>query len=67
VSHLRHELVIYIPEDILHSHLRGNLKSYIALLQSIQTNLTSPLSMNRIVVLSFLNIGYTVIFCYFVP
>jgi hypothetical protein len=29
---LRHELCVYVPEDdILHSHRRENLKSYIAL------------------------------------
>jgi hypothetical protein len=32
VSPVRYELGFYIPEDgILHSHRRGNLKSYIAL------------------------------------
>jgi hypothetical protein len=31
VSPVRYELCFYIPEDILHSHRRENLKSYIAL------------------------------------
>jgi hypothetical protein len=32
VSPVKYELGFYIPEDaILHSHCRGNLKSYIAL------------------------------------
>jgi hypothetical protein len=32
VSPVKYELGFYIPEDdILHSHRRGNLKSYIAL------------------------------------
>jgi hypothetical protein len=32
VSVVKYELGFYIPEeDILHSHRRGNLKSYIAL------------------------------------
>jgi hypothetical protein len=32
VSPVRFELGLYVPEDdILHSHRRGNLKSYIAL------------------------------------
>jgi hypothetical protein len=31
VSLVKYELGLYIQEDILHSHRRGNLKSYIAL------------------------------------
>jgi hypothetical protein len=32
VSPVKYELDLYVPEDvILHSHRRGNLKSYIAL------------------------------------
>jgi hypothetical protein len=32
MSHVKYELGFYIPEDdILHSHRRENLKSYIAL------------------------------------
>jgi hypothetical protein len=35
VSPVRYELGFYIPEnDILHSHCRGNLKSYMALFPS---------------------------------
>jgi hypothetical protein len=31
MSPMRYELSVYIPENILHSHRRGNLKSYIVL------------------------------------
>jgi hypothetical protein len=31
VSPVKYELGVYIAEDILHSHSRENLKSYIAL------------------------------------
>jgi hypothetical protein len=31
VSPVKYELGFYIPEDILHSHRRESLKSYIAL------------------------------------
>jgi hypothetical protein len=35
VSPVKYEPMFYIPEDILHSHRRENLKSYVSLIVSI--------------------------------